>query len=160
MKQPPSELSVSEARDQLRTLVHQVATTEARVRLTHYGHPAGVLLSVKDNANNLQMHIGGAYGVTDAVTAWAKVRDAARTHPQALVLPSQGMAVLLGPELEYRLDHGHPPLPAEELTFTGESLIGPDGTPVPPGTYSIGGQVVTVSADSADSQRPQEAGDA
>lgn len=146
MNTPPSQMPVSEARDILGTLVDQVATTGARVRLTHYGKPAGALISLGDNQHHLQMPLGGAHGVTDAITNWTRVRQSARTHPQALVLPSRGIAVLLGPELEHRLDHGHPPLP-DGLTFDGMTITGSDGNPIPPGTYTAGNQVVTLGAD-------------
>lgn len=146
MNSPPTRISVSQARDILGTLVEQVAATGNRVHLTHHGKPAGVLINLDDNQRHLQMPLGGAHGVTDAITAWARVREAARTHPQALVLPSRGIAVLLGPELEHRLDHGHPPLP-DGITFDGQVMTGPDGAPIPPGTYAVGDQVVTISAD-------------
>ncbi|MFE7461691.1 type II toxin-antitoxin system Phd/YefM family antitoxin [Nocardiopsis terrae] len=154
--QPPERrVTVSEARDQLGTLVQQVSTTGTRIRLTYHREPAGVLISVDDNQTNLQMHLGGAHGIKDAITNWASVREAARTHPQALVLPSRGMAVLLGTELEHRLDHGHPPLPAE--VGIGETgFVDLDGHPIPPGTYSVGDQVVTLSADTTEVLWPEK----
>ncbi|WP_160051065.1 type II toxin-antitoxin system Phd/YefM family antitoxin [Nocardiopsis sp. FR26] len=135
-------VTVSQARDELGALVERVATTGRRIPLTRHDQPAGALISMNEANTALQMPISGAHGITDAIASWAQVRRAAEHHPQALVLPSRGVAVLIGPDLVHRLEHGHPPLP--DLKFDGDELRTADGTPVTPGTYAVDGRVVNI----------------
>ncbi|WP_435111351.1 hypothetical protein [Nocardiopsis synnemataformans] len=143
------EMSTAAARDTLGEQVTRVATDGQPVRLMHYDRPDGALVSLAA-ATRLGYHLTGSHAVTEARRSWAAVRRAAAEQgPQALIVESQHIAVLLSEQHTRVMVEGHPELP-ETISWDGEHVTGPDGKKVEPGVYRLGGTIVSFGMEAVE----------
>lgn len=141
------EIPVLNVRDTLGDLVAQVATENVTIRLLHYGRPDGALVPLA-TASRLGLHLVDSHSVTRARASWAEVRRAAQEEgPQALVVESQHIAVLLGEKHARYLTEGVPELPGTSVYWDPEKgcLVTDTGHKLEPGPYQVDGQIVVFS---------------
>lgn len=145
---PPLTIPASQARDNLGEYVTQVANGQGPVHLLHYDRPDGALVDLA-TATGLGLHLAGSHSVSDARRSWATVRRDANTRgPQALVVESQHIAVLLGQEHARYLTQPPPPLPGTSVSWdpVREYLVTDTGHKLTPGPYTVEGQIVVFTA--------------